>query len=549
MSRDEIYKKIGLDHKELYSSYSSIYKIVWEQVLLISIYARQIYATDQANQFHQRFKLIHESKFLDMDGLQPFILELIEAGCGSTEINLFLLKVKENENVCEEATDDLSIVEKLLIKIKPKLESYRIRSDVNRILSSLENKQIAFPKLTNVPPYSYYSMYQVLRDPLFIFEKMLSLDPSEEALDNTVLLFLNDYLNDKSEFPLRLNFNHSFKFYDTLGAWLKYVEDDKLGIDSTKLNIYIKSKILEKISYSTRDVFSVIQDYNYSRSSQNNNHSTTQFESQEYFTRGQCRFVTPISEISKIDSTDNKLSIIFDQNTLEDLIHLGQVDSIMGGLKEKILNYLNHRQSKEWTSGNLKEANANAFRRLELWHKKLDEKFIKKIDQVPKLIASIIEFDIRYRLGFCSEFGTNILSPVLNYGRISIQEGYILTTNLIKRCLYETSGTTSYKSTLNGMDLEEFISRYYKPDTNEILDLNDQEHFLHGNTMMKIWANEDIDSITDRFKKLPPYLKEKKMIPVSEIINKQRNCKTTNVYPVDSAFPLPLWVKSLKMEF
>ena len=205
---------------------------------------------------------------------------------------------------------------------------------------------------------------------------------------------------------------------------------------------------------------------------------------------------------------------------------------------------------------NFQEINANALRKLELWHKKLETKFIKKTDQIPKLIASIIEFDIRNQLGFCDrDFGNNILSPILNYKRISMHEVYILTTNLIKRCLYEQSGLDSYISTLNGVSIEEFVLKYYDnsknynfSDTKEISG-NDLEISFHRNKMMSTWANEDPSSISERFKKLPSYLKGNKISFVSDIIDQQRKVKTTNIYPIDSFFPLPLWVKTLKVEF
>lgn len=545
MSINEVYKKLGLNRKELYGAYNSLNKIVWEQVLLISIYSRQVYATDQANQFHQRLKLIHRLKFVDLKILQPFILELIESGCGSREITSFLLKLIESQdtkNEREELTENLTIVEKLLVKITPKFEreGSSIIIEADRILNYLEDKQIAFSKVINEHPYSYYSMYKVLSDPLSIFSKMLSFDPSEEEFDNIVLRLLNQYIQNLERENPFLNIKKTsswlpYKFHDTFETLLKYAEDNKLVINSDDLNIYIKSGILEEISYISRHVFSFIQDYNY-------------FENQE-----RTDLLTPIiSEISKIYSKDDELSIIFDQNILKDLIHLGQVDSIMGGVKEKILEFLDSPYRNQRNKKNIREANANALRKLELWYKKLDTKFIKKTDQIPKLIASIIEFDIRNKLGFCTfDFGSNVLDPILNYHRTSMQEIYILTTNLIKRCLYEKSGISSYKSTLNGVDIDKFISEYYKLNTSnnkQELD-NHPKISLHNNRMMHIWVNEDPSSINDRFKKLPPYLKKNKITFVFNIIEQQRKFKTTNIYPVDSVFPLPLWVKTLKIEF
>lgn len=550
MEVQEIYKKFGLDRNDLYSSYSSIQKIAWEQTLLLSIYSRQVYFSNKGSQLHQRAKLIDRLRFLGRDRLKPFVLELIEKGCSSTEIITFLLKLKENEeptkNLEDELTENLSTIEKLLKKIKPQLEKERhsIISNANEILRDLEEKQIAFPKLKNDEhPYSYYSIYQSLTQPFSIFSKLLSIGLDIEKMDSIVLNLVRNYLKDKYK-----NFTNSllsFQIFinDDFDKILNYIETNKININFDDLNIYVKSNILKTLSYYFRDVFSFIQDYKYIKIDDQGR------------TLDNIKIPTPLSEISYIHSRDDELCIIFDQNILKDLIHLGQVDSVMIGVKEKILEILESSYFSRENEKNIQENNANSLRKFELWHKKQHVKLIKKTDQIPKLIASIIEFDIRNQLGFCDrDFGNNILYPILNYKRISMQEVYILTTNLIKRCLYETSGLDSYISTLNGVSIDEFISKYF--DNSENFSYSDNKEILgddlkisfYPNKMMSTWANEDQSSITERFKKLPSYLKGNNISFVSDIIDQQRKVKTTNIYPVDSFFPLPLWVKSLKVE-
>src|SRR5690606_31935210 len=234
------------DRNELYSSYSSIQKIVWEQVLLLSIYARQTYFSDKGNQLHQRSKLIHGLRFSGRHKLMPFILELIEKGCSNTEIISFLLKLKENKdinkNVGEELTENLTIVEKLLIKIKPKLEreSHSIISNANEILRYLEEKQIAFSALNNNEhPYSYYSMYQALSKPFLIFNKMLSVDLSLEELDRTVLFLFREYLkNKKKNFTTPLFSIQEFIDNNTFEKILNHIEVNEFNINFDDLNIF-----------------------------------------------------------------------------------------------------------------------------------------------------------------------------------------------------------------------------------------------------------------------------------------------------------------------
>jgi len=356
---------------------------VWEQVLLLSIYARQTYFSDKGNQLHQRSKLIHGLRFSGRHKLMPFILELIEKGCSNTEIISFLLKLKENKdinkNVGEELTENLTIVEKLLIKIKPKLEreSHSIISNANEILRYLEEKQIAFSALNNNEhPYSYYSMYQALSKPFLIFNKMLSVDLSLEELDRTVLFLFREYLkNKKKNFTTPLFSIQEFIDNNTFEKILNHIEVNEFNINFDDLNIFIKSGILKKLSYDSRDVFSFIQDFKYLERNEDQNFLNTN------------SIQTPLSEISDIHSNGEELAIFFDKNTLKDLIHLGQADSVMAGVKEKILEILDDSYFRTENGKNFQETNANALRKLELWHKKLDTKFIKKTDQITKLIS------------------------------------------------------------------------------------------------------------------------------------------------------------------
>jgi hypothetical protein len=558
MEMEEKYKKFGLDRNELYNSYVSVQKIVWEQVLALSIYARQVYFSDKGNQFHQRAKLIYGVGFLGRDKLKPYVLELVEKGCSSTEIITFLLKLKESaestinieasKNVEDELKEDSSVVEKLLRKIKPQLrnEGYTIIANANQILLYLDEKQIAFPSSKNGEyPYSYYAMYKSLNNPFQIFSKMLSVDLSLESMDSLILHIIRNFLkNEKTDF-FNLLFSISEYFdNDNLDKVINHIELKNYELNINDLSIYVRSNILKFLSYYFRDVFSYIQDYEYLEI---NNQDTS---------LDNIKIQTPLSEISNIRLIDDQLLITFDKNVLQDLIHLGQVDSVMTGVKEKILDKINNPYYSMYNEKNELDINSNSLRNLELWHKKQDQKLIKKVDQIPKLVVSIIEFDIRNQLGFCDrDFGYNVLYPILNYKRVSMQEVYILTTSLIKRCLYEKSGLDSYVSTLNGVSINEFISKYF--DNSENSSYSDSEEILgddikinfHRNKMMSTWANEDQNSIIERFKKLPPYLKGNKIISISDLIDKQKKVKTNNTYPIDSFFPLPLWVKFLKTDF
>ncbi len=546
MEIQEIYKKLGLDRNELYSSYSAIQKIMWEQVLLLCIYSRQLYFSKQGSQVHQRVKLINRIHFAGRDKLKPFILELIEHGCSSTEIITFLLKFISKEDVQDQPEENLDIVSKLyracIKRISPQseIDKNRLINNAKEILKDIEEKQIAFPSSKeDEHPYSYFSMYQSLRNSFEIFKKLLEIDTQIEKMDLIVLRSAKKYLKN----GVIIN---SPTFISNFDELLKYILDNNRNCDS--LNIYVKSDIIKVLSNFCRDIFSFITIYDYL-----DNHYNHEDKYDRFYDLDQSNLPTPLSEISAVHCIDNQLMVFFNKNTLKDLIHLGQIDSVMKGVKENILDALEGPSFIRVNDKNIRENNADALKKIELWHKKQEFKLIKKNDQVPKLIASIIEFDIRNQLGFCDrDIGYNVLTPILDYKRISMQEIYILVTNLIKRCLYEKSGLNSYISTYNGVSIEEFILKYFDNSdyrTSKEIPKDELEISFFSNTMMSTWANEDPSSIHERFKKLPSYLKGNKINFVIDIIGQQRKVKTTNIYPVDSSFPLPLWVKFLKTDF
>lgn len=196
-------------------------------------------------------------------------------------------------------------------------------------------------------------MYQALSKPFFIFNKMLSVDLSVEELDRIVLCLLRDYLKDKKE-----NFNtllFSIQEYfdnDTFEKILNHIEINKFNINFDDLNIYIKSGILKKISYDSREVFSFLQDFKYLGRNDDQNFLNTK------------SIQTPLSEISDIHSSGDELTIVFDKNTLRDLINLGQADSVMAGVKRKIIEILDKSYSRRENEKNFQETNAHALRNL-----------------------------------------------------------------------------------------------------------------------------------------------------------------------------------------
>ena len=100
--KKNIYSAFGLNQREIFDQTLNAWKMMWEQLLMIAIYARQQYMQSNqsnADNFHQRMKMIHllnheysyrarSNLSFDKDIPDIFhkVLALIVDECGSTKI-------------------------------------------------------------------------------------------------------------------------------------------------------------------------------------------------------------------------------------------------------------------------------------------------------------------------------------------------------------------------------------------------------------------------------------------------------------------------------
>ena len=130
MNKD-IYGLLELNKKELVDLTTNTYKMIWEQVLLLAISARQQYFHRDTNEgFHQRVKMVHilNKKYRNLSEGEKnsnkdvflHLYKMLESECGSNKVIEYLLD--------DEKKDSLFSVKKA-------------------VLSDMESNKIAFPSL------------------------------------------------------------------------------------------------------------------------------------------------------------------------------------------------------------------------------------------------------------------------------------------------------------------------------------------------------------------------------------------------------------------
>lgn len=510
--KKNIYSAFGLNQREIFEQTSNTWKMMWEQLLMIAIYARQQYMQlnqSNADNFHQRMKMIHllsreyqsarPNHSFDKDIPEIFhtVLALIEDECGSTKIIEFLLD--------EEAS--------------------QYQTSKKRILSKMEQAKIAFSPTPSEHKrdYSYYSLYEILNDPIFYISKLLSIPvPDKQVIHSTVVNTLYDYLAQNRRFLLPRNEN-------PLNRLTKSVEEkeqiilENLSFLEGKEDIkkLIKGQIADFIGKDVHKVFNLLSDPFYNEENPQNKIFTSVFA---------------------IKSEADALNIYLDNKALMNLINLNQLDELASVMKSEIKKAILNKNQRTRNFGiETKVDQASALEKISDWYIKVQTGLFSRVDQVPKIIASILEFDIRYFKGmFDSEFGFDRSLLTKNqkpYSPLQAKEIYLFVSAYIRNYLYYDDQRPE-RNSQNGLLIDHLVKRDFS------------ETLFHRNRMMEVWGTFEDEKqhrkMLDRFKRMPAYLdpQNKDYKEMSYFINKQKelgNDENAPPYPLNSFFPLPLW--------
>lgn len=512
--KKNIYSAFGLNQREFSDQTLNAWKMMWEQLLMNAIYARQQYMQSNqsnADNFHQRMKMVHllnrEYRYragsnlsFDKDIPEIFhkVLALIEDECGSTKIIEFLLDEEDSQ----------------------------FQTSKKRILSQMEQAKIAFsPNGSDYKrSYSYYSLYEILHDPIFYISKLMSIPvPDKQVIHTTVVNTTYDYLAQNRFILLSRNENPIEKLSKSTEDKEQIILENLSFLEGKEdIKNLIKGQIADFIGKDVSKVFNLLSDPFYNEGNPQNKLFTSVFT---------------------IRPDADAFNISLDRKALINLMNLNQLDELAFVMKSEIKKAVLNKNQRTRNFGiETKVDQASALEKISEWYIKTQTGLFNRADQVPKLIASILEFDIRYFKGmFDPDFGfdrslltkkhKNVYSP------LQAKEIYLFVSAYIRNYLYYDDQRPE-RNSLNGWLIDHLVERDFS------------EVSFHRNRMMEVWGTFEDEKqhrkMLDRFKRMPAYLdpQHKDYTEISYLINKQKelgNDENAPPYPLNSFFPLPLW--------
>lgn len=448
---------------------------------------------------------INKNNLKLLESIVYHVLVLLEDGVGSSEIIVYL----QNENN-DVSKDLLRIIEEKMIGFRPLL-------DVDFIGG--------FSSLSRIH-YSYYSLAQVY-DPinaLKIFDQLLTIpDPTEEWIAQRACAFINNVLQNKFH-------GYSFEKFAVSPYRIKNRFIENSPIEESNISKYLDNK----------DYYSLAEYVN--KSGQFTYDQISQQDLEEHLAKylGDATskvfgfVINPFYKTQKsilmnnknlfnssfTKSQDNDLTTITIENQL--LKNVGEM-GIIEEFAKRIARVLVDRNAAYQTTDNngaLVEVNA--------WFDKRKTDLIKKSDQIPKLIASVLEFDQRF---------------VIKDGKAR----YKTVTDVISKDLYGKRSSsrivfTKYAHSFHSTDEYSHLMFTWTWANNTVV-INKP-----ANEVKVLNQGELEDMAVSRFKKMPEYLKNDgnfdKFSYFDYMITQQKKPDPkAPPFPVSSSFSMPLWVK------
>ncbi len=534
-------QKLGIDHKYIIKSYINIQKMAWEQVLLLSFYSRQqCYDTtpdSDAAGVMARMKLIHQAyavcnKSTQQDsespndyGLLSLVLELLDNRKGSVEITQVLLEHRDSKGKWSEECDNL--------------------------LHQMERNLIAFafPMFFYTKSvYSHHAQYIALSDPISLFQPLLTIpDINDDEVFKVFLLnYLKKYVRKKyrvrSQYISATNEDNMVDVVDRINSITslkEYIDTNPEFIDKVDFSLGFKAFLMAVLGDAIKNSFEQVK--------------SPIPEKRSYgFDRG------VFSKMCKSTKANDSLTLTFDESTLRDLVQLGLIDEVLKGVKSSLLDTLYSRNRNPIDTFIPSNDYSRAFDELSNWYLSCKTDLFKKLEQVPRLVATIVALDIKHRQGFFSvELGCGSFKKIPK--KIKAEDIALITTNIIHHCLFNNYTSQYYTyMTLQSDDLtfslEENtkLTDIFSKVNGRLAERKDSSVFEFQSKLMNNW--QDVESLSlaiERIKKLPDHLREqgdnRKKSKGTAIYGKvydqrEKGIACDTPYPITTSIPLPLWV-------
>lgn len=384
----------------------NVTKMVFEQIFLVMLYTRQlILHPENGTNVQARLKLIDiifnvedSSNRSEISKVRSDILHMMEANKGSNNV----------------------VLELQLLKDKTKTDA------IDKILTSIQNAQIAFAPLDNIhgikpdlkgseKQYTYYEMYASLKYTMTIFQKFLNSPLYDEStvrlalfekikLKSNIEGFKNNYGQWISEYNLS---DEKKKMLNLLKKdhYAEVIKEDGV-LKKNALLKSVRADIAIKLGAWANDIFSQIHANNCSSTI---SHSSNIIRSNE----------TNFFEVTN-NQNHTQVTVSIDRAPLEDIYKLNQLEQLMDSIKSALeaslesrnqiyrdfefegLNHIELRdaqnqayvEEQEEKKNENKINNEDALTTLSEWYMENSIGLFRKRDQIPLAIVSLINFDL-----------------------------------------------------------------------------------------------------------------------------------------------------------
>jgi hypothetical protein len=467
---------LGIDYEKMKDEITKINLLTWEQVLLLAIYARKLCFDKNSSHFLSRIQ---------------FVEVLLSQGRAKEEYPESLICLDAGESTT-------SIINKL--SKEDSKSCLRTRS----ILRDIDEKQIAFSKLHEPLEYSHISLYYILRCPIIIFQGLLTLKPPKELLDYAILQNLDKLRkrNIRSFTSLQEDKNH----FQDIAESINDLSNKNIAIDPKAFISNLQNDIEGETSLWMHNVFNLLL-HPYLRPKNTSNVSLNLYEN-----------------ICTIFPAGENIQLNIDKAALAQLTHLGELDQFMLHIRNSLASKIDKNYISKYEASLLRPSY-----RISNWFQHSKTGIIKRDDQIPKIIAGIIDFDIQisaYKISFFHYLSGFFQAPISKTTSRSI------TTNIIKHCLY-------YSNTFNEVEDEANCHITYNDSVNELFsNLSNPNKF--NNSLMSVWADSNEAKLKNRIKGSRELFLNH-IGSIDEHIKNQKRSAIDNEYPVNSPYPLPLW--------
>lgn len=525
------------DVDDIVKDAQNAYKMVFEQVLLVMRYVRQRMMQEQnhlaikgrMNLLFTIFESQDEHNQEELEKIQRGVLQKLEENVGSNDVIAYLQSLESKASAY------------MLMKMQENGVAFAPIRDIHGAQFS--------PRI----PYAYYDMYTCLQHPLELFEKLLSQEfHDEKKVERLIYDKIKshaDSINPKGSGSLA-KIIHKDMPEEMKERIFKLSKEEKFAqiikdYSSSNKDIIlqgIRSELAIELGKWASDIFARISNPSYSR----------------LLSKTWSNKLT-LNNFFDISQNAGSTVISLDSGLVNNLHKINQLDDLFDSLKLALKAKLNSRTDGRSYIKEQSINNEDALAGISAWYDRYSTGMLRKIDQIPKAIISIIYFDLKKRYPSLDNaiFDAEILRKAygdsqeeMDEKRASpVRERNLLLTFIISLNLY-------LRNDENKTNREDLVRRIKRNDIKSIDTLS-----TFNNSIMSSWSifdhNKDgsldaefglsnQDKMMYRFKAIPVFFKKNVKTELSELlwmISNQASTENPVPFPYNSAFPWPLWIK------